>query len=127
MDEDGERFWIKKENIRALTGPNLSSFLPMCNMARVFGAVVSKVEKVFERDGPLGEFEFFFEYFFFFFLVFAKKTRRQCAFISLTLDGIDVRRIQNNSFEDFGIVALWRHTLRKFAIVTSDFLLLFHF
>lgn len=54
IHEDGERFWIKKENIPLLTGPNTCYFLTSLDVIRYLAGKTEDIKKLFRRSGPLG-------------------------------------------------------------------------
>lgn len=54
IDEQGERFWLTKENEAVLSGPNPEGMLGMLKMVLQFSDVLKDVEEVFQKDGPPG-------------------------------------------------------------------------
>lgn len=54
VDQAGERFWIRKERVAEITGPNMNPMFVFQQHLPMIGKVYPALAQVMRIDGPLG-------------------------------------------------------------------------
>lgn len=54
VDQSGEYFWIRKNDLEVLSGPNPSHYLKTLQLILHFSGMFEKIKNVFHKNGPLG-------------------------------------------------------------------------
>jgi hypothetical protein len=55
VDTTGEKFWIKKDRVEIVIGPNRNHAFTQTSMFPSFGKVFYGIVNVFQKDGPYGK------------------------------------------------------------------------